>query len=246
MTAQPHPEAGAPSTAPAPAGTAAPGRAPKALPALARALLALALLALFGGLARAVLSLTAPAPGLSALVAAHLEDSGVAHPVTAVLLNFRGYDTLLEVAVLLLALIGTWSIAKARGCDADPPGPLLRELPRLLVPLMVLMAGYLLWVGAYAPGGAFQAGSLLGGVGIMLCLSGRRLPQWTAGLPLRVLAALGVVVFAALGVGAAALPGGAPLGWPPAAAKGLILAIELAATLSIGFILAALFAGGRP
>ncbi len=31
--------------------------------------------------------------------------SGVEHPVTAVLLNFRGYDTLLEIAVLLLALL---------------------------------------------------------------------------------------------------------------------------------------------
>jgi hypothetical protein len=60
------------------------------------------------------------------------------------------------------------------------------------------------------------------------------------------LAVLGVAVFALLGVAAALLPGGAPLDWPPAQAKTLILSIELAAMISIGVILAALFTGGRP
>jgi multisubunit Na+/H+ antiporter MnhB subunit len=175
-----------------------------------------------------------------------LGESGVSHPVTAVLLNFRGYDTLLEVAVLLLALIGTWSVGTARGCGGTAPGPLLLHLPRLLMPLMVLVAGYLLWVGAHAPGGAFQAGALLGAVAILGCLSGRRLPALVLGWPLRLALILGVGVFAALGVGVAALPGGAPLEWPPAIAKHIIVGIELAAMLSIGAVLGALFVGGRP
>jgi len=216
------------------------------LPLAARVLLGLLLLALFCALALAVLSLPSPAPGLSAAVAARLDETGVSHPVTAVLLNFRAYDTLLELTVLLLALIGTWSVGTAHGCAGSPPGPLLRQLPRLLVPLMVLVAGYLLWAGAHAPGGAFQAGSLLGGIGILLCLSGRPLPRWAQGWPVRLLALAGVTVFAALGAGAGALPGGALLAWPPGWAKALILAVELAAMLSIGAILAALFAGGRP
>ena len=206
----------------------------------------MALLGLFGGLALAVLSLSEPAPGLAAPVSERLGESGVDHPVTAVLLNFRGYDTLLELVVLLLALVGAWSVGRARGCSGNAPGPLLSELPRLLAPLMVLVAGYLLWVGAHAPGGAFQAGSLLGGVGILLCLSGRTLPDWAMGLPIRLLAVLGVAVFALLGVVVAMLPSSAPLAWPPAQAKTLILSIELAAMVSIGVILAALFAGGRP
>jgi multisubunit Na+/H+ antiporter MnhB subunit len=166
--------------------------------------------------------------------------------VTAVLLDFRGYDTLLELVVLLLAMIGAWSVGRARGCAGNRPGPLLRQLPRLLAPLTVLVAGYLLWAGAHAPGGAFQAGSLLGAVGILLCLSGRTLPRRAQGGPVRLLAVTGVVVFAALGVAVAALPGGAPLDWPSAWAKTLILGIELGATVSIGVVLAALFAGGRP
>jgi len=216
------------------------------LPSAARAVLGLVLLALFAGLAWAVLSLSPPAPGLADAVAARLEESGVSHPVTAALLNFRGYDTLLELVVLLLALIGTWSAGKARGCAGNVPGLLLRQLPRLLAPLMVLIAGYLLWAGAHDPGGAFQAGSLLGAVGILLCLSGRSIPPWARGWPLRLVAVLGVAVFTTLGVGVAALPGGAPLGWPAESAKVLILCIEVAAMLSIGVILAALFAGGRP
>jgi multisubunit Na+/H+ antiporter MnhB subunit len=204
------------------------------------------MIGLFGGLALAVLSLSQPSPGLSTAVAERIQESGVSHPVTAVLLNFRGYDTLLELVVLLLALMGTWSVGRARGCAGNAPGPLLRQLPRLLAPLMVLVAGYLLWVGAHAPGGAFQAGSLLGGVGILLCLSGRSLPAWANGLPLRLLAALGVGVFALLGAAAAMLPDGAPLDWPPALAKALIVSIEFAAMLSIGVILTALFTGGRP
>jgi multisubunit Na+/H+ antiporter MnhB subunit len=221
-------------------------RGREALPPVARLLLVLVLLGLFGGLGLAVLSLSEPAPGLAAAVAERIGESGVDHPVTAVLLNFRGYDTLLELVVLLLALVGAWSVGRARGCAGNAPGPLLRQLPRLLAPLMVLVAGYLLWVGAHAPGGAFQAGSLLGGVGILLCLSGRTLPVWAQGLPIRLLAVLGVAVFALLGVAAALLPGGAPLDWPPAQAKTLILSIELAAMVSIGVILAALFTGGRP
>ena len=46
--------------------------------------------------------------------------------------------------------------------DAAPAGPLLLALIRQLIPGMVLVAGYLLWRGARAPGGAFQAGSILG------------------------------------------------------------------------------------
>ena len=57
-----------------------------------------------------VLSLPPDAAGLSAQVAANLQTSGVSNPVTAVLLNFRGYDTLLEMVVLLLALLGVWSL----------------------------------------------------------------------------------------------------------------------------------------
>lgn len=203
------------------------------------------LLALLGGLGLAVLSLPAQAPGLAPAVGARMAQSGVEHQVTAVLLNFRAYDTLLELAVLLLALLGVWSLAPAPCGDDSAPGPVLATLGRLLAPLMILMAGYLLWVGAQAPGGAFQAGAVLGAAGVLARLSGCRLPVRLAGWPLRLTLVLGVLVFAVIGVGVIPL-GGSLLAYPPAWAGGLILVIETAATLSIAALLTALFLGGRP
>jgi multisubunit Na+/H+ antiporter MnhB subunit len=183
--------------------------------------------------------------GLREAVAAQMDRSGVTHPVTAVLLNFRGYDTLLEVAVLLLALIGTWSLRLAPPeRSPDRPGLVLRELVRLLVPLLVVIAGYLLWLGAHAPGGAFQAGALLAAAGVLLMLAEVRPLGRLSPAVLRLLAALGVAVF--LAVALLVMAQGRLLEYPVAWAGGLILAIESAATVSIGFALAYLFLGDEP
>ena len=205
------------------------------------------LAALAAALGYAVMSLPGQANGLADAVATQLDNSGVEHPVTAVLLNFRGYDTFLELAVLLMALLGVWSLAPQTRQDTPvaPAGPVLTALFRLLVPVMIVVAGYLLWVGAYAPGGAFQAGSVLAAAGVLMLLCGKRLAARLTGWPLRVGLALGTAVFMA--VGAAVMVSGAHLlQYPVERAGGLILLIETAATLSIGITLTALFAGSRP
>ena len=204
----------------------------------------LLLLALAGGLGYAVLSLPDQATGLSDRVSTNMETSGVTNPVTAVLLNFRGYDTLLELGVLLVALLGAWSLGSAAAHRRSDPEPVLSFLVGVLVPMMILMAGYLLWVGANAPGGAFQAGSVLAGSGILLLLSGKRLPVRLRGWPLRLVLVLGLGVFVAVGM-AMLSASGIFLQYPPELAGGLILFIEAAATLSIGVTLAALFLGGN-
>ncbi len=197
------------------------------------------------GLGYAVLSLPAQAPGLSEYVAENIKTSGVSNPVTAVLLNFRGYDTLLEMGVLLLALLGVWSVSRVPQQSEAPPGPVLDMLSRLLVPLLILVAGYLLWVGAHAPGGAFQAGAVLGAAGVLLLLAGWRPDARFSGLPLRLTLVAGLGMFVVVGM-VLILPGGRLLEYPPPFAGTLILLIEAAATLSIGVTLAALFLGGRP
>jgi len=215
------------------------------LPAPARLLVLLLLLGVLAGLVWGIQSLRLPATGLTGVVAHHLDQSGVDHPVTAVLLNFRAYDTLLELVVLLLALLGVRSFDAPRGCAGAEPGPFLNELWRLLVPLMVVVAGYLVWVGKHAPGGAFQAGAVLAGAGILLCLSRVPLLAVVPDMLLRALAVLGVGLFAGLGV-LVTLLGEPFLGWRYAMAGTMILGIELAAMLSIGIILTLLFIGGRP
>lgn len=209
--------------------------------AAARLAVVLLALGLAGALALAVLALPAPHPALPDAVAAHMAVSGVEHPVTAVLLNFRGYDTLLEVAVLLLALLGMLAASPGTG-GATPvsrAGPVLQALARLAVPLMILMAGYLLWAGAHRPGGAFQAGAVLAGAMVLLHLAGL-LPAWgSPGFLLRLGLAGGFLVF--LAVAAGLLGQGTLLRYPPEHAGALILLIEAGLTISLGLILAGLF-----
>ncbi len=208
--------------------------------------LLVALLSLLAvGLGYAVLSLPAQTPGLSDFVTENIETSGARNPVTAVLLNFRGYDTLLEMGVLLLALLGVWSLSSAPEQSEASPGPVLDMLSRLLVPLLILVAGYLLWVGARAPGGAFQAGAVLGAAGVLLLLVGWRPGARFSGLPLRITLVMGLGAFVAVGL-VLILVGRRLLEYPPPFAAALMLLIEAAATLSIGITLAALFLGGRP
>jgi len=77
---------------------------------------------------------------------AAMAQSGVDHPVTAVLLNFRAWDTLLELAVLLLALLGARQLGPLR-MQLSEPWPLLQAWGRTLAPLLVLAGGYVLWRG---------------------------------------------------------------------------------------------------
>ena len=188
----------------------------------------------------ALLELPAPAVDLPAAVGARMADSGVAHPVTAVLLNFRGYDTLLEIGVLLLALIVVLAVAPREDAGVAPAADaVLQTLARVAVPLMLLAGTYLLWAGAFRPGGAFQAGAVLAAAAVLLHLAGLA-PGWAApGMRLRAGLAAGFLVF--LAVAAVLLAEGALLQYPPAWAGALILLVEATLTLSLGLILAGLF-----
>lgn len=188
-------------------------------------------------------ALLEPLPGsvdLRVRVADNMTASGVEHPVTAVLLNFRGYDTLLEIAVLLLALI----VILAVGIDpaSDRPravNPILQTLARLAAPLMVVVAVYLLWAGAFRPGGAFQAGAVLAAAAVLLHLTGL-LPSWRApSLKLRWGLTAGFLIFLAVATGLSYQ--GALLQYLPAQAGMLILLIEAGLTISLALILAGLF-----
>lgn len=201
-------------------------------------------LILFVFLARAVLAIPETEAGLAPLIDANLADSGVKNAVTAVLLNFRGYDTLLEIVVLMLATIGVLSLRTETSGIWAPlapaADPVLSTMTRILVPLMVLTAGYLLWAGEHAPGGAFQAGSILGAAGVLLALSGYARPGWVTRVALRVAIAIGFVVFLLIALAPMFL-GLNLLEYPPGLAKVLMLVIESWLTFSIGVILVSLF-----
>ena len=215
-------------------------------PFSAKLIIILLLMALTGLFAWAILSLPLNGTSLRTQVFANIGHSGVSNPVTAVLLNFRGYDTLLEITVLFLAVLGVWSLGTIHIPDLlQPAGLFLMALLRILLPAMVLTAGYLLWAGAHAPGGAFQAGAVLGGAGILLLLTEVRFASTIDWWPLRTLLSAGILVFTGVGLGSMAL-GGRLLEYPRDWAGTLILLIESAATLSIGVTLMVLFVGGKP
>ena len=198
------------------------------------------------GLAMAFFSAPQAGPGFEMLVTEAMAASGVEHPVTAVLLNFRAYDTLMEVVVLLAAIIAVWQIERGL---SDAPAPVLGEVfngfARLTVPAIVVVGTYLLWKGAEAPGGAFQGGAVLAAVGLLLLLSRFYEPRPAHRALARWAFVLGTGVFA--GVALLVASGGrVAFEYPPEHAKTLILLIEGLVTISIAVTLAALFHGREP
>lgn len=193
------------------------------------------------GLAYSIFALPESAPGLSQVVQEKIALSGVKNPVTAVVVNFRGYDTLLEMFVLLIALIGIWSFGFETLREKTLIGPpVLTNLAHILAPMLVLVAAYLLWVGAHAPGGAFQAGAVLSAAGVLVLLMGRKVQLNRMTWFLRLLLILGVFVFLLTAV-LTLLQQGQLLKFPVDYAGLIILMLEVFATISIAAILIVLF-----
>ena len=192
-----------------------------------------------------------PPARLTDVVLEHRQASGVENPVTAVLLNFRAYDTWLELGVLLLAMMGALALLRAGnlkrfpiGSEVDRAGFLAR-LMGLFLPLMLVVGGYLLWRGTHAPGGAFQAGALAAAAGVMARLAGRDRLHQVPGWVLRAIYALGFAVFIGFGLG---------MLWHERAflefavehAGAWIFALELFATISIAVTLWSLYVAAYP
>ena len=212
---------------------------------------AAALLAGAVGLALAwtMLSLPEPGPGLAAEARARAPEVELGNPVAAVLMGFRGMDTLLESIVLVFAVLGVWSMAPDRAWGGRP-GPRFPEadhgpfalLARLLPPVGIVVALHLAWVGADAPGGKFQGGSVLAAMWVL---------AWTAGLVeaprvddprLRWALVAGPLAFILAGLLGWATAGHV-LAWPTGFVKPTILVVEAAMTLSVAAALALLVAG---
>lgn len=196
----------------------------------------------FGGLAVVLIPLARSRAAATISVGEALPHSGVTNPVTAVLLNFRAHDTLLEVGVLLAAVFAVLPLSTNASHGAGlSVGPVLRGFVRLLVPLAALVATYVLWAGTRAPGGAFQAAAILAAGGVLMIVCGARPPSceywgW------RVLLAGGLVVFLLIGM-AGIMARGYFLEFPSGWAGPLIMLIETALTASIALILVELFQG---
>lgn len=188
----------------------------------------------------------ASGPRLGSTVLDTVPQSPVSHPVTAVLLDFRAYDTLLEVAVLTAAAVGALALQRTGRLDAvrlsADTRPVLAALIRVIVPLILVIAAWLLVAGSTRTGGAFQAGAMVTGALLLLYVGGYvdlnasarwALPGVLFGLTVFLLTAAGTLAFAN-GWLVMDKPWGGPV----------ILALETALAASIGVALSALFLAG--
>jgi multisubunit Na+/H+ antiporter MnhB subunit len=202
-----------------------------------------------GSIAAGVLMLPEPAPSLAAEAAANLDKTGLGNPVTAVLIAYRATDTLLEKVVLVLAIAGVWSLAPDIAWGGRPgPAPAASQpgaltlLARVLPPVGVVVGAYVLWAGADHPGGAFQGGTILAAMALLVVMAGMADVPRIGSRVLRAMVLAGPMVFLAVGF-AGVVMADAFLAYPVPYAKPIILAIEIVLTLSIAATLALLLAG---
>jgi multicomponent Na+:H+ antiporter subunit B len=119
------------------------------------------------------------------------EETGAANLVTAVVVTYRGLDTLGEVTILFLAatIIGFFLIKRERSGGGDEgsgtgesaersrrierggqkASELLKTGSRFLVPVIFLVGAYIFMNGHLTPGGGFQGGAVIAS-GIVLML----------------------------------------------------------------------------
>lgn len=177
---------------------------------------------------------------------------GVKNPVTAVLLGFRGYDTLLETFVLLGAVAAVWTLARSHDWPHAPAPMAIAEpssrtvtdlLGRLLLPVALVLGTYLVWSGSDRPGGAFQGATVLAGGYLLAAMGGAVALPGAGDTRLRIVLAAGPAVFVAVALGGIAA--GALLTLPPGLAKALIVTVEHFLAVSIAAMLVMAVAG-RP
>ncbi|MBN2664741.1 MAG: hypothetical protein JXR68_13915 [Bacteroidales bacterium] len=111
------------------------------------------------------------------------EELKVANTVTAVVVNFRGFDTLGEVTVLFLAATGLGSILFRRrkyhtGLNPQREAPQASRIVqvggKLLFPLILLLGAYVFIHGHLTPGGGFQGGVIIATGYLLLLVSFRK------------------------------------------------------------------------
>lgn len=220
----------------------------------------LAITVLAVSLAALVSTLPEPERAAAAAVAANAPATGLENRVTAVLLVFRGLDTLLEKAALLAGFGGVVLLAGERAhvrrwtwlTQSAHAGPSAAWMAALLLPAAGLTALYLLAIGGNEPGGAFQAGSVAAAAMIIAVLTAT-LPQPQPAAPIiRRFAYGGFAIFVAVSLLGAALEGhfmalpGLPLPFGIGGIKATVLVVEAALSAGVAATLFVLAMGAPP
>ncbi len=147
-------------------------------------------------------------------------DTHTPNIVTAILADYRSFDTLIETVVIFTAGIACLLILKVTGlhstlitalftktnkisCTLVHPHKsiIVNTVTSILIPLTMLYSLYILFHGHYSPGGGFQAGILFGSSIILAFLEGTHpLRNKITLFKMVVLGALGVLLYATFGL----------------------------------------------
>jgi len=101
------------------------------------------------------------------------QTEGVANAVTTVVVYFRGFDTLGEIAVLFIASLGIGLMLDAnKRCDIKAKSNfMLQTASKLLFPIIMLFGIYVMVYGHLSPGGGFQGGVIVASGVLLLLIS---------------------------------------------------------------------------
>lgn len=130
------------------------------------------------------------------------EETGAANIVTSVVVAYRGFDTLGEVAVLFVAAIGLGAVVATRRkkeqSQVEPASLVLTTGCKFLFPLILLFGAYIFVHGHLTPGGGFQGGAIIASAFVLVYLGcrGRRIREnWSKSVE-----SLGGLLFVVLGL----------------------------------------------
>lgn len=177
-------------------------------------LIALALVAVFGTVFVTLMLGYTPDSELNLTARYYAErtaaDLGAANIVTAIIVTYRGLDTLGEVTVLFLAaaIVGL-VLANSRPDQPRlraPVGELLTTGTRFLVPMILLLGVYVFVNGHLTPGGGFQGGAIIAS-GVLLMLLANPLRHFSHRL-IAAIESLAGLFYIAIGLAGLFLAGG--------------------------------------
>lgn len=136
---------------------------------------------------------------------------GLPNIVTGILITWRGFDTLGEVAVLFMvaATVGLLlrdGLAPAPAAAARPAGEIVENGAATLLPPIFLFGAYVIANGHLSAGGGFQGGAIVAS-GVVLLLLARPHTQLPLGF-LAITESLAGVLYVLLGLAGVAFAGG--------------------------------------
>jgi multicomponent Na+:H+ antiporter subunit B len=105
------------------------------------------------------------------------EDVGAANLVTAVVVTYRGLDTLGEVSILFLSAAIIGFFLKIRNEDHEKNQKVIRYSEilgtgaKILVPIIILLGAYVFINGHLTPGGGFQGGAIIASAFVLMLIA---------------------------------------------------------------------------